>query len=109
MKLKTISLLLAFACTSSLPAYINITVQDNVPNGSVSGGSGSGGGLLSTTHGSILSNVGMPLTTYTVSGLDFTSIGGTAAESFTFTINDRRGLWNPPIPKFRESFRGWWS
>jgi MYXO-CTERM domain-containing protein len=33
------------------------------------------------------SNLGLPVTTYTVSGVNLTSEGGTASESFTFTIS----------------------
>lgn len=86
MKLKTISLLLAFACSSSLPAAITISVADNVPNGTASGGTGTGIGVLTTSLGTIQSNRLLPVATYTVSNLNFTSIGGTATESFTFTI-----------------------
>lgn len=86
MKTKIITLLMAFACASSLPAAITINVTNNVPNGTASGGSGTGAGLFTTSVGSIATNHGMPITTYTVSNLDFTSLGGTANESFTFTL-----------------------
>lgn len=86
MKPKLISLLLAIACTTSLSASITITVENAIPFGTASGGTGSGTGQLSTTVGSIVSDLGMPVTAYTVSDLDFTSIGGTASESFTFAV-----------------------
>lgn len=80
------ALLLSMTATATLTAQISITVVDNVPNGTASGGTGSGAGLLTTTAGNISSNIGLPVMTYTVSNLDFTSIGGTASESFTFSV-----------------------
>lgn len=78
-------LFLSLAPAASLPA-VTITVANNVPNGINSGGSGSAAGLLTTTLGSISSNRGLPVTTYTVSGVDLTSVGGTNNENFTFTV-----------------------
>ena len=76
----------AFAATLHA---VTITVQNVAPNGTASGGSGSGTGLISTTAGVISSNLGMPVTTYTVSGVDLTSVGGTTpgGETFTFTVS----------------------
>jgi hypothetical protein len=87
MKLKLITSLLAVACATSLPAAITITVNMVVPNGSASGGSGNGGGsVLTTTLGTIGAAVALPDTVYTVSGIDLTQLGGTATESFIFTL-----------------------
>jgi hypothetical protein len=87
---KPISILLfSLASLATLPAAITITVVNNVPNGTASGapsGTGVGTGLLTTSFGSISSNRGLPATNYTVSGVDLTSLGGSATESFTFTV-----------------------
>jgi hypothetical protein len=87
MKPNFIILLISLASAASLPAAVTITVANNTPNGTASGGSGTGAGAISTTFGSISSNLGMPVTTYTVSNVDLTSVGGTATESFTFTVS----------------------
>jgi hypothetical protein len=89
MKTPVSILLLSLACTAALPAAVTITVANNVPNGTASGapsGSGVGGGLISSSLGTMTSNRGLPVTTYTVTGVDLTSVGGTASESFTFTV-----------------------
>lgn len=87
MKIKTITSLLALVSVTSLSASIAVTVENNVFDGTASGGSGTGTGTLTTDLGSISSVIGLPVTTYTVSDLDFTSLGGTATESFTFTMS----------------------
>lgn len=86
MKTQASILLLSFASVATLPA-ITITVANNVPNGTASGGGGSSAGLLTSTLGTISSNRGLPVTTYTVSGVDLTSVGGTNNENFTFTVS----------------------
>jgi hypothetical protein len=86
VKLSLTALLLSMATAATLPAQISITVVDNVPNGTASGGTGTGTGVLTTTLGTISSAIGLPVMNYTVSNLDFTSIGGTATESFTFSL-----------------------
>ena len=87
---KPISIFLfSLASAATLPAAVTITVANNVPNGTASGGTGTApdpGGLLSTSLGTITSNRGLPVTSYTVSGIDLTSVGGTTSESFTFTV-----------------------
>ena len=87
-QLRTRSALLAAAVgsISALSASVTITVLDNVPNGDASGGPGSGPGALSTSVGTVVSDLGMPVTSYTVSGIDLTSVGGGASESFTFSV-----------------------
>jgi hypothetical protein len=70
-----------------LPAAITITFSNFTPNGTVSGGSGDGVGFLNSTLGVPVSDNGIPVTTYTVSNVDLTSVGGTASESFTFTVS----------------------
>jgi len=82
----TLTALLTLTTAASLPANILIDVANFAPNGSASGGSGTGLGALTTSEGSIGSDRGMPVTTYTVSGLDLSSLGGGAGESFSFTI-----------------------
>jgi hypothetical protein len=86
MKTPVSILLLSLAYTAALPAAVTITVANDVPNGTVSGGSGTGGGRLISSSGTIVSNNGLPVTTYTVTGVNLTSVGGTASESFTFTV-----------------------
>jgi len=86
MKTPIVSLLFAAASVASLPAAVTITVFNSTPNGLASGGPGSGTGALNTDLGSISSDRGMTETTYTVSGVDLTSEGGSASESFTFTV-----------------------
>lgn len=94
--------LFSLASAACLPAAVTITVANNVPNGSASGGSGTGAGLLSTTSGTIASNRGLPVTTYTVTGINLTSVGGTASESITFTVgyNGTTDGVNPGTPTF---------
>lgn len=86
MKTPVSILLLSMAAVAALPAAVTITVANNVTNGTASGGPGSGSGLLTTSLGSITSNRGLPVTTYTLTGVDLTSIGGSNSESFTFTV-----------------------
>jgi hypothetical protein len=76
------AILFSAASVAALPA-VTITVANNVTNGTASGGSGSGAGLITTTSGTISSNRNLPVTTYTVTGVDLTSVGGTNSESFT--------------------------
>lgn len=87
---KTISILLfSLASAATLPAAVTITVANNVPNGTVSGapsGTGVGAGLISSTSGTMTSNRGLPVTIYTVTGVDLTAVGGSASESFSFTV-----------------------
>jgi len=87
VKLPLAALLLSVAATASLSAQITVSVENRVLNGSASGGSGSGAGVLSSSNGTIASNTGLPTTTYTVSNLDFTTLGGTASETFEFTVS----------------------
>lgn len=86
MKTPFAILLVAAASSATLPA-VTITVANNVPNGQPSGGTGTNNGLISTTSGSISSDVSVPVTTYTVTGVDLTSVGGTNNENFTFTVS----------------------
>ncbi|QTN33924.1 PEP-CTERM sorting domain-containing protein [Akkermansiaceae bacterium] len=86
MKNPIITLLLAVASAGTLPAAVSITVVNTVPNGTQSGGSGTGFGELSTSSGTISSNNGLPTTTYTVQGVDLTSVGGGSNATFTFTV-----------------------
>lgn len=86
MKTRIAAFLFSLASAVTLPA-VTITVANNVANGTASGGPmGGGAGLLTTSLGSISSNRGLPVTTYTVSGVDLTSVGGTNNENFTFTV-----------------------
>lgn len=86
--------LFSLASAASLPAAVNISVNMVVPNGSASGGNGtSGTSQLTTTFGTVSAStagspavVTLPVTTYTVGNVDLTSLGGTASESFTFTV-----------------------
>ena len=66
---------------------VTISVVNSVPNGTASGGSGSGAGALTTTLGSISTNRGLPVTTYSVTNVDLSGVGGGAAESFSFTVS----------------------
>ena len=81
------ALALAMATTATLTAQISVTVANNVPNGTASGGTGSGAGLLTTSLGVIDSTIGLPVMSYEVTGLDFTSLGGTNNESFSFSVS----------------------
>ena len=86
MKTPVSILLFSMAAAAALPAAVTITVANNTPNGTASGGSGTGAGLISTSAGTMTSNLGMPVTTYTVTGINLTSVGGSASESITFTV-----------------------
>jgi PEP-CTERM motif len=96
---KTLSLIaFTLASASTLPASITITANILVPNGKASGGNGTAtndllqilsppGTITASTSGVAPNNVvTLPVTTYSVSGIDLTSLGGTASESFTFTV-----------------------
>lgn len=87
MKTPVFSFLFALASATCLPAAVTITVSNFAPNGSASGGSGSGVGAFISTLGDEATDNGMPVTTYTMSNVDLTSEGGTATESFTFTVS----------------------
>lgn len=69
-------------------AATTFSIFNNVPNGSASGGSGSGVGALNTTAAgaTIVSDVGLPVATYTISNVDLTAEGGTANETVTVQI-----------------------
>lgn len=54
-----------------------ITVSDQTPNG---------GRTLTTTAGSVSAPPLIPTTTYTITGLDLTSEGGTASETIAFDV-----------------------
>ena len=94
MKTPIVALLFAMASVATLPAAVTISTTMLVPNGSASGGTGSAGTTsLTTSSGSISvattgdpANVVLPVSTYTVTGVDLTSVGGGASESFTFTV-----------------------
>jgi hypothetical protein len=87
MKPSLTAFLVALASVATLPAAVTISVANNVPNGTVSGGSGTGGGLFTISSGTIDSDNGLPVTTYTASGVNLTSVGGSASESFTFAVS----------------------
>jgi hypothetical protein len=63
-------------------ASISFTVSDQTPDGD----NGSGTRTLSTSLGSVSAPPAIPTITYTVSGLDLTTIGGGASESIAFDI-----------------------
>jgi hypothetical protein len=98
MKTPITVFLFAMVSAATLPAAVTITVSNFSPNGSASGGSGSGTGAftlainggtatnISTIAYPAATNRGLPVTTYTISDIDLTSVGGTATESFTFTV-----------------------
>lgn len=86
MKKPVFILLFSVACIATLPAAVTITVTNNTPNGTASGGPGSGAGAISSSSGTMTSNRGMPITTYTVTGVNLTSVGGGATESFAYTV-----------------------
>ena len=87
MKTPITAFLLAMASASALPAAVTISALVHIPNGQAAGGGGSGTGALSTTPSfTITSDRGLPSTTYSVSNVDLTSVGGTANESFTYTV-----------------------
>jgi hypothetical protein len=87
---KTLPLLLfTLASASTLPAAVTINVSNFTPNGTASGSTANGVlgvGAISSSSGTMTSNRGMNVTTYTVSGVNLTSVGGTASESFTYTV-----------------------
>lgn len=87
MNKNSITLLITLATATALHGSFEINVGNYTPNGVASGGTGTGNGVLTSSLGSISSNIGLPVTTYTVSNLDFSSLGGTATESFTFTVS----------------------
>lgn len=59
-----------------------ITVTDQTPNGD----NGSGSRVLSSTQGAVSAPPAIPTTTYTVSNLDLTSVGGSASETIAFDV-----------------------
>lgn len=81
-RLLTGALLASFMLAGSLQAQVIFTVSDNVPDGD----SGSGTRSLSTSLGTVTAPPAIATTTYTISNLDFTSIGGTASETVAFDI-----------------------
>lgn len=87
MKSPLITFFVSLAATAALPAAVTITVSNFTPNGSASGGGGSGNGAFGTTLGDEATDRGMPVTTYTITNVDLTSEGGTATESFSFTVS----------------------
>jgi hypothetical protein len=98
MKTPVFSFLFAVASVAMLPAAVTITVSNFAPNGTASGGPGGGVGAftlainggaatnISTITYPTATNRGLPVTSYTISDIDLTSVGGTATESFTFTV-----------------------
>lgn len=97
MKTPISTLLITLVSATSLPAALTITANVIVPNGTASGGNGSSGtpgtniSQLGITSGTITAStssgaVTLPVTTYTVTGVNLTSVGGTASESFSFTV-----------------------
>lgn len=94
MKTPISILLFSLASAATVPAALTITVNVVVPNGSSSGGNGSAAALqnlLISSLGSVTAStaggiVTLPVTTYTVSGVDLTSLGGTVSESFSYTV-----------------------
>lgn len=87
MKKTLASVVFTLCSAGSLPAAVTITATHNTPNGTASGGNGTGVGVLSTSPTyTISTNRLLPVTTYTVSNVNLTSVGGSATESFTFTV-----------------------
>jgi hypothetical protein len=88
MKTRSTALLVLVSSAVTLPAAVTINTLVNVPNGSASGGAGTGtGSILQTDVGSIqATTLATPTTTYTVSNVDLTSVGGTDSEEFSYTI-----------------------
>ncbi|MCB1133418.1 MAG: PEP-CTERM sorting domain-containing protein [Verrucomicrobiae bacterium] len=88
MKTPFAASILALASAATLPAAVTITAEVIVPNGTASGGTGSGGNTkLEASIGTLsVTTLGLPATTYAVTGIDLTSLGGTANESFSFTV-----------------------
>lgn len=68
----------------NLQASVIIDVVERTPNGSP--GTGTGNRTLTTNYGSILAPALVPTMTYTLSGLDLQSIGGTNSENIVFTV-----------------------
>lgn len=91
MKLATTVLAAAFAAGSA--QAVTITVRDAVPDGD----NGSGTRNLTTTLGNVAGTPSIPTTTYTVSNLDLTSVGGGASETIAFDIDFTQtggtGIW----------------
>lgn len=90
MKPTITAFLVALASVATLPAALTISVANNVPNGTASGapsGSGVGGGIINSTSGTMTSDRGLSVTTYTVTDVNLTSVGGGASESFSFTVS----------------------
>ena len=93
MKPKISAFLVILASAGSLPAAITITSLVHIPNGTANGGnSGNAGALtISPAGASIAAStssgiVTLPVTTFTVTNLDLTSVGGTATESFSYSV-----------------------
>lgn len=92
MKTPVLSILVAAASVSSLPAAVTISALVHIPNGTANGGnSGQTGALTVSPSGNIAAStsggvVTLPVTTFTVTNLDLTSVGGTANETFTYTV-----------------------
>ena len=87
MKKPLILTLLTATTVAPLSASVTISALIHVPNGQAAGGTGSGTGALSTTPSfTISSDRGLPSTTYNVSNVDLTSVGGTSSESFSYTV-----------------------
>lgn len=99
MKTPTAVFLLTVATVVTVPGAVTITVSNFAPNGTASGGSGSGSGAftlaidggaatsINTITYPTATDRGRPVTTYTISDIDLTSLGGTETESFTFTVS----------------------
>lgn len=93
MKTPFAIILLTATSAVTLPAAVTITANVHIPNGSESGGSSSNAGDLSIdVPGTIVASttggvVDLPVTTYSVSGVDLSSVGGSNNESFTFTVS----------------------
>lgn len=85
--LSTGVLLASIMLAGSLQAEVTFTVSDKVPNGD----NGSGTRTLSTSLGSVSADPALPTMTYTVTNLDFTSVGGTASETVAFDITFSHG------------------
>ena len=94
MKHSILAIFAGLATTAALPASVVITTTVQIPNGTASGGNGSGANsALTTTSGTISAStsgspavVTLPVATYSVTGVDLTSVGGTANESFSYTV-----------------------
>ncbi|MCH7226876.1 PEP-CTERM sorting domain-containing protein [Haloferula sp. A504] len=84
MKLASTELLTlaAILFSGSLHAAVTFTVTESVPDGA----NGSGTRALSTTLGDISAPANLLTTTYTISNLDLTSVGGTLTDTIAFDI-----------------------